>query len=163
MAMSVTKLAVVFKGSAATEQEAIDHIANAFHAFFLDTTVNAAPAVEAALVTAGAEADLRAALVGLSSSGGFTKLQTAITAYWAAAMAAAPLVWVTAPLISTGAVPAGLTGLTAAIVSTSGANSLVGVTIEQAANNIAAAVLPTMAGAVVVLLPVPPGTPGVVL
>ena len=159
-----SKLAAIFQGPpTALESEAIDNLANGFTAFFLDATVAAVPALSGPL--AGPEAQFRAAAVGLSAPGqSAARVQAAISAYWAAAMLAAPTIWVTVPVIlpGSGLVPPGLGGIAAALSSVFATNVASGADLATASANAAAALMPTQAGATVTLSPPPPGgTPAV--
>ena len=159
MALSQSKLAAMFNSPpVATEAEAIEALASGFTDFFADSAVSGSPAVLASL--AGAEASFRAAAVGLSSSGqSASRIQAAISAFWATAMASAPTIWVTVPVIlpGTGVVPAGLTGIAAALSASFAANMAANSDASTAADAIAAAIFPFQIGATVTLSPPPVG------
>lgn len=164
MTLMPAKLGAVFAGPPVpTEAEAIDYMAGAFTDFFSDAVVAGIAALPAPL--APAELAFRAAAVGLSQPGlGAAKIQAAITAYWTAAMLAAPAVWITVPPIvpASGLLPPGLGGIAAAMASVFPVNNVKGITLSQASTNLGAAVLPTQSGATVTLGPPPPsGTPGI--
>ena len=164
MALSQAKLALVFQGPpVATEPEVIDVLASRFLDFFLDSTVAGSPALSGPL--APAELAFRAAAVGLSQPGqSASRVQAAISAFWTAALAVAPTVWVTIPPILPGSAlpPPGLGGVSAALSSVFAVNLASNADLATASANAAAAVMPTQLGATVTLSPPPPGgTPGV--
>ena len=159
MALSQAKLELVFQGPpTVVESEVIDVLASRFLDFFLDSTVSGAAAVPGPL--APAEAAFRAAAVGLSVAGqSASKVQAAISAFWTAALAAAPTVWVTIPVIlpASGTPPPTLGGVTAALTSVFATNLSSEADLATASANAAAAVMPTQLGATVTLSPPPIG------
>ena len=164
MALSQAKLELVFQGAPAiTEQDAIDILADRFLDFFLDSTVTGASAVQGAL--AAAETAFRAAAIGLSQAGqSAAKVQSAISAFWTAALASAPTVWVTIPLIvpGSGTPPPTIGGISAALTSVFASNQSANANLATASAAAATAIMPTQLGATVTLSPPPPGgTPGV--
>lgn len=159
MALSQAKLELVFQGPPTViESEVIDILAARFLDFFLDSTVAGSPALPAPL--AAAELAFRAAAVGLSQTGqSASRVQAAISAFWTAALAVAPTVWITIPPIVPGSAtpPPGLGGVSAALSSVFAVNLASDADLPTASANAAAAVMPTQLGATVTLAPPPPG------
>jgi len=159
VAFSQTKLAAMFTGPpTAIESEVIDFMAIKWLDFFSDSTVAGSGAIPSAL--SGADAAFRSSAVGLSVSGqGAQKMQDAMSAFWAAAMASAPSVWITVPTIvpGTGIVPPGLSGMVSSLSPVFASNTSGSVDTAAAAANLASAIIAAQSGATVTLGPPPPG------
>ena len=159
MALTQSKLEAMFAGPPiATEAGAIDFMAQSFLDFFLDATVAGSPAVLAAL--APADAAFRLAAVGLSvANQGAARMQAAMTAFWTAALLAAPTVWITVPPIvpASGLLPPGLAGMAGSLGPVFANNVATKADLPTASAALGAAIFAAQSGATVTLAPPPPG------
>lgn len=135
-----------------TEAEGISNFATAFDSYFRLSTVKG---ITCSGSTAACKSALQAALTGISSGGGSAKITAGITAYWTAACAAAVTIWVIVPPIAIMTPPPGLAGLTAAIEAAAQANISGGLSLDDSAASIAAAIHPLMLGALATDMTVP--------
>lgn len=137
------------------ESAAISNLANAFHNYFLESSVLGIPATPTPLEAA--KTAMEGALTGLSSTSSLA-IQTGITAYWGAVTPIAPTVWVTVPPIVSATPPPGLTGISAALDAVFPANTTGELNLADASAAIAAAIHPTQLGGIAVITPPPPTT-----
>ena len=154
--LSQAKLAEVFKSPPAeTEGEAIQYITNAWVDFFSDASVAGIPAKRSLLEPARAAMTL--ALVGMSAPGvGAAKLTAAITAFWAAVTPSAASIWVTLPATVSATPPPTLASIALILPPIFAANTAGRKSINDAANDLASAVLSTQLGGATLNAAVPP-------
>jgi hypothetical protein len=121
-----------------TEAVAIARLVDAWEVYWGGATVNGVPATPGSF-TAGLSA-MGAALVGMSSSGaGAAAIASGVSAFWTAVAPLATAIWITAPIVLVPPIvpPPGLGGISAALVSVFGSNTVSSLTLAQCAQQIA--------------------------
>lgn len=159
MVMDVNLLTDMFAGPPTDDEPTvIDYMAIKWRAFFGTTSVLGSTAVDGVL--GGADTAFRSALVGVSASGaGAQKMQDAMSAFWSAAIAIAPTVWITVPLIAggSGVLPGGLGGMAASLQPVFDSNTASALSLSASAAALGPSILGAQSGGTVNLVPPPPG------
>lgn len=143
----------------ASEATARTRLTDAWEDYFLGATVSGA-ALVGATISPGLSA-FAAALVGMSSPGaGPAAIAAACSAFWAAQLALATTMWVTAPIVLVPPIvpPAGLTTFAAALSATFAANQAGQLGLADACDALAATLHSATLGATVPGS-VPPASP----
>jgi hypothetical protein len=108
----------------------------------------------------GALAAMQASMVGMSNAdAGALAIQNGITAFWGIVATASPTIWITTPPNTGATPPPTLSGIAAALQIVFTSNMQGGVSLAQAALNVAN-VLHTNTLGGICILPVPPTGPG---
>ena len=130
----------------ALESQVITRLVAAFSDYFGEATVSGAPVTGS---LSGPEFAMATALIGVTAfNQGATKLAAGVTAYWGAVVPASTWV-VPGSVLGALTPPPGLPGLAATLAATFASNTSTGVTLEQAAANVAANIHTASTGAIV--------------
>jgi hypothetical protein len=136
------------------EVDAINNLSTAFENYFYQSSVAGIVPIAGAL--AAPISAMKSAFTGLSTDAS-TAIQSGITAFWGAAVASAPTIWITTPLIISATVPPSLSTIKSTLDAVFVSNLMAEFDLDDAANAVAVALHPINLGGIVVIGPPPPG------